>query len=84
MDLDSIRSMSDNELRSFMNNLAQRNNIFCTKCGNIIPPRDRYNLNISVYDTSTCQKQRKLCSLCYECYIDLLDYLAVSDINWDE
>lgn len=83
MNLDSIRNMSDNELRSFMNQLSQRNNIFCSKCGNIINPRDRKNINIGVYDSHVGQKTKKLCSLCDGCYIDLLDYLSVSDIDWN-
>lgn len=83
MDLDTIRKMSDEQLRSFMNNLSQRNNIFCSKCGNVVNPKDRYNINISIYDKAVGQKARKLCSLCPSCYIDLLDYLAVQDINWE-
>lgn len=66
-----------------MNNLSQRNNIFCSKCGNIVSPKDRYNVNIGIYDSSIGQKVRKLCSLCSGCYTDLLDYLAVQDINWE-
>lgn len=84
MDFDTIRNMSDEELRSFMNNLSQRNNIFCSKCGNVVNTKDRYNINISIYDNRAGQKARKLCSLCTNCYVDLLDYLAVSDINWEE
>ena len=80
---DKIRTIIVDDVIRYDRNVIH-DHLLCTKCGNIIAPRDRYNLNISVYDTSTCQKQRKLCSLCHECYIDLLDYLAVSDINWDE
>lgn len=83
MNLDSIRNMSDNELRLFMNQLSQRNNIFCSRCGNIINPRDRKNINIGVYDSHIGQKNKKLCSLCNDCYIDLLDYLGISDIDWN-
>lgn len=83
MDLNKIRNMSDNELRSFMNELSQRNNIFCSKCGNVVSPKNRKNINISIYDGHAGQKARKLCSLCNSCYTDLLDYLGVSDIEWD-
>lgn len=84
MDLDKIRNMNDTELRSFMNELSQRNNIFCSKCGNIVSPRDRKNINIGIYDKNIGQKTRKLCSLCNDCYVDLLDYLSVCDIDWEE
>lgn len=83
MDLNKIRNMSDNELRSFMNELSQRNNIFCSKCGNVVSPKNRKNINISIYDRHAGQKARKLCSLCNSCYTDLLDYLGVSDIEWE-
>ena len=84
MDLNTIRNMSDDELRSFMNNLSKRNNIFCSRCRNVVNSRDRYNINISIYDRAVGQKARKLCSLCQSCYVDLLDYLGVQDINWEE
>ena len=82
MDLDKIRNMSDEELRCFMNNLSQRNNIFCSKCGNVVNSRIRKNINIGIYDKHIGQKTKKLCSLCNECYVDLLDYLSVPDIEW--
>lgn len=84
MNLEEIRNMSDAELKSFMNNLSQRNNIFCSKCGNITSHKDRKNINISIYNNVAGQKARKLCSICNRCYSDLLDYLSVSDINWEE
>lgn len=82
MNLEKIRSMSDSELRSFMNELSQRNNIFCSKCGNIVNSKNRKTINIGINERGY-QKVRKLCSLCNECYIDLLDFLGVSDIDWE-
>lgn len=82
MNLDEIRNMSDEQLRSFMNNLSQRNNIFCSKCGNVVNPRERKNINIGIYDKHMGQKVKKICSLCPNCYTDLLDYLAVCDVDW--
>lgn len=84
MNLDEIRNMNDEQLRTFMNNLSQRNNIFCSKCGNVVNPRKRKNINIGIYDRHIGQKVRKLCSLCNNCYVDLLDYLGISDIEWEE
>lgn len=82
MNLDKIRSMNDAELRSFMNEISQRNNIFCSRCGNVVSSRYRKTINIGINDGGY-QKVRKLCSLCNECYVDLLDYLSVSDIDWE-
>lgn len=84
MNLDDIRNMNDNDLRSFINNLSQRNNVFCVKCGNVVSHKERKNINIGIYDSHIGQKTRKLCSLCHECYVDLLDYLAVADIEWED
>lgn len=84
MDLDYIRNMTDNELRTFMTNLSQKNNIFCTKCGNILTSKERKTINVGVYDKHAGQRVKKLCSLCNNCYIDLLDYIGVSDIEWED
>ena len=84
MNLDKIRSMNDEKLRCFMNELSQRNNIFCSKCGNVVSSKERKVINVAIYDRKIGQKARKLCSLCNECYIDLLDYLGISDISWED
>lgn len=84
MNLEEIRKMNDNELKSFLNGISSRNNIFCSKCGNIVNTRERKNINIGIYDRHVGQKVRKLCSLCNDCYVDMLDYLAINDIDWDD
>jgi len=83
MNLDKIRNMSDNELRSFMNELSQRNNIFCSKCGNVVSSRSRKTINVGINENGV-QKTRKLCSLCTMCYVDLLDFLGMEDIDWSD
>lgn len=84
MNLDEIRNMNDEQLRTFMNNLSQSNNIICAKCGNITDRKNRKTINVAIYDRHIGQKARKLCSICNACYSDLLDYLAVSDIDWSD
>ncbi len=84
MNLNEIRNMSDEQLRLFMNSLTQRNNIFCAKCGNIVSSFGRKNINVGIYDKHSGQKVKKLCGLCNSCYSDLLDYLSVSDVNWED
>ena len=73
MNLDKIRSMSDEELRIFMNELSQRNNIFCSKCGDVVHSTKRKVIKVAIYDRTIGQRARKLCSLCTNCYVDLLD-----------
>lgn len=81
MDLEKIRNMSDEQLTRFINDVSQRNSIICSKCGGIVISKERKCLMISINDKGT-QKSKKLCNLCNECYIDLLDYLGISDVEW--
>ena len=73
--------MSDEQLTRFINDVSQRNSIICSKCGGIIISKERKCLMISINDKGT-QKTKKLCNLCSECYVDLLDYMGISDIEW--
>jgi hypothetical protein len=82
MNLNDIRKMNDKELKTFLSNMKNKN--CCDKCGNVIDTKDKKIINIGTYDWSVGQKTRKLCSVCNECYINMLDYLGVSDIEWSE
>lgn len=53
----------------------------CGKCGEYIYRQPKITIFISKYDKHTGQHQRKLCSLCMNCYTNLLDYLEVPDIQ---
>jgi hypothetical protein len=76
MDLEKIRKMNDEELESFLRALSNKKNA-CIKCGKTNP---NYTMNIQ---NKNKIQQKKLCSLCNDCYGDLLDYLGVCDILWD-
>ena len=81
MQLSEIRKMNDNELKAFLMRM-QNGNSFCAKCGQYVGTREKKN----IYINATIEfgiKQRKLCSICNDCYSDMLDYLGVSDINWE-
>lgn len=75
MDISDIRNMSDNELRRFLNNVSQRNCQVCCKCGKATIKENRIGLYVFRYEN------RKLCTLCNDCYVNLLDYLEISDID---
>lgn len=77
MDLEKIRNMNDEELESYLKGLTKRNNTTCVKCG-----KTNSNYTINIQNKKKIQ-QKKLCSLCNDCYVDLLDYLGVCDILWD-
>lgn len=74
MDLQKIRNMSDNELTRYLNNVSQRNAQICCKCGEITCKERR----VGIY-TYKGYENKKLCTLCRDCYFDLLDYLSISD-----
>ena len=76
MDLEKIRSMSDEELESYLKAISNKKSVRI-KCGQARP---NYTINIS---NKKKMQQKKLCSLCNDCYIDLLDYLGTCDIIWD-
>ena len=74
MNVETIRNMSDADLRKFLNTVAQKNNQICCKCGSATEKSNRVGIYVFKYEN------RKLCTLCNECYVDMLDYLGISDI----
>lgn len=74
MDLNKIRNMTDAELTRYLNNVSQRNCQICCKCGKPTLKPDR----VGLHTYKGCEV-KKLCTLCYDCYIELLDYLGISD-----
>lgn len=77
MDLNVIRSMNDDELNKFLRGLTQKHSTSCMKCG-----KSNANYVINIQNKAKLQ-QKKLCSLCDDCYQDLLKKLETSDIMWD-
>lgn len=75
MDYEAIRNMSDKELAEFLQGISSRQTSRCSRC-NRAP---RYHIKIE--NTHTYQTKR-LCTICEECYKQLLkDYKAVG-IVW--
>ncbi len=77
MDLNKIRSMNDEELETYLKSLTRRNSTDCAKCG-----KSNGNYTINIQNRKKAQ-QKKLCSLCSDCYGKLVDYLGVCEILWD-
>lgn len=74
MKIDNIRNMNDRDLYTFINAISNNNGRVCCKCGKIIYKNDRITLN-STKDIVN----KKICCLCKDCYVDLLEYLGVND-----
>lgn len=83
MNLDKIRKMNDKQLYAFIkNNSSERKKIYyCEKCGVNIMGRNRRNISVT---NSYVNHAKRVCSLCDNCYSDLLDYLGIPDINWGD
>lgn len=81
MKISELRKMSDKELEQYIKRISNGN--ICNKCGEFVSPDEKKNIYINIYGERGTM-QRKLCSLCNDCYVDMLDYLGVSDINWEE
>ena len=75
MNIDDIRNMSDADLRRFLNTVSQKNSQICCKCGVIPARKNRIGIYVFKFEN------KKLCTLCNNCYTDLLEYLEVSDIE---
>lgn len=80
MNLDEIRKMNDYELSCFINSRTQKKEYqVCCKCGKDVYTK-KERIGLFVYKGCYCQSF-KLCTICNECYTDLLDYLGVKDID---
>lgn len=82
MNFDEIRSLNDEQLKKYLNHISKNRVLFCSKCGQQLSSYDRKIISASVYDKRVGQKSRVLCNLCYACYVDLLDFLAVNEPNY--
>lgn len=77
MNLDRIRNMSDEELTSYLKNMSNKKNMNCYCCG-------KNGKNTILIKNFHNNQQKKLCTLCDDCYDKLLDFLNITDIIWDE
>lgn len=68
MKLNNFRDMSDRELYTFINNVANNNGRICCKCGKIVFKNDRITLSRNIDVTN-----KKICCLCKSCYSNLLE-----------
>lgn len=81
-----LRDKTDKEKLEWLEKLSHCPNArtpFCVKCGDIVGYADRKNINVGIYHQRYGQKVKKLCTLCNNCYSDLLDYLGVPDVDFE-
>lgn len=77
MDLNKIRNMNDEELQRYLNSLSSRKDNSCYKCGK---NNANYTLNVK---SKKQEQQKKLCSLCNDCYNKMLEKMEIEDIIWN-
>ena len=75
MDLDKIRNMSDIELQTYLRTLSDKKKTVCFKCG-----EKNANYTVNIQNRKKIQ-QKKLCSLCDNCYIDFLGKIIMKKLN---
>lgn len=71
---EKVKSMDKMEFDNFIHKIQSGNHRICAKCGEVT--LDRITISVAKDNYSN----RKLCNMCKNCYSDMLDYLAVSDI----
>ena len=77
MKLNEIRNMSDEELKNYLNNLSGNKLHSCPKCGSLVTRK-----SVIIYNKDLLS-QKKLCYICDKCYLELLNFLNVSDVFWE-
>lgn len=81
-----LQNKTDEEKARILERLIHSANLKippCVRCGAIVGYADRKTINVSIYGRKG-QKSKKLCTLCNDCYVELLDYLGVCDVNWGD
>ena len=78
---DKIRSMSDDELKQFLEDYKKPQSKLCSKCGK----GGTKTIKITIKDEKfhNLEQTRKLCMVCDDCYEQLLNFLEVTDIDWE-
>lgn len=78
---DKIRNMSDEDLKQFLEDYKQPQTKLCSKCGKM----GTKTIRVTAKDKNlkNLEQTRKLCMVCDDCYEQLLDFLEVSDVNWN-
>ena len=75
MNIDKIRSMNDEELRKYLQNLSNRDVSTCAKCSR---PADK----IIRVENRNVGQTKQLCGLCDKHYDEFLGRLGVYDVAW--
>lgn len=80
-----LQNKSDAEKARMLEKIIHTGNLRtppCVRCGSIAGYADRRTINVGIYDRHIGQRVKKLCTLCEDCYIELLDYLGVPDVDF--
>ena len=71
-----IRKMSDKELNLFLVDIQRSNKRICNKCGGFI-------LNKTTVSVRRDYTAKTLCTLCENCYADVLEFIGINDVDWN-
>lgn len=76
MNREYINKISDKELREYVSIEMQKSVNYCCKCGKNTPYKSN-RTGLGKYENGIFIK---LCNLCNDCYVDLLEYLEIGDV----
>lgn len=77
MKISELKKLEDKEFIKAISEITRNKSQFCLKCGKVITINDRRTISVSKDNI----KVRKLCTLCEECYTDMLDNLGIADVD---
>lgn len=80
-----LKNKTDKEKAEILESLIHTANIrtpLCSRCGAIVGYANKRTINVGIYDRHLGQRVKKLCTLCNNCYYDLLDYLEMPDVEF--
>lgn len=78
VDLEKVRNMNDEELNNYLTYLRKENKQACARC---YAPISGYEIFVR-HNKKGYLSTRKLCSICENCYNEMINFLNVEPINW--
>lgn len=75
MNISELKKMEDKEFISYITKIQRSKTPFCIRCGELAIQKRTLSV------TKDNIKVKKLCTLCENCYSDLLDFLAIPDVE---
>ncbi|MBR4178055.1 MAG: hypothetical protein IKR57_01745 [Bacilli bacterium] len=77
MNIADLKKLQDKEFIDYICKMQRNKSTFCIKCGKVVDKDNRRTISVSRDNI----KLKKLCTLCDDCYSDLIDFIGVADVD---